>query len=345
MTGPVHHFEELYGADLHAAPSNVVRPFPTPAGAPPRVCVVYNPRSHRNKGQDLTVAGLPNVKVGLPHGREQITETLAGFARDGVDYLIINGGDGTVRDVLTCGQAVFGDHWPDLAVLPKGKTNALNVDLGAPRSWTLEQAIEAYASGRRVLRRPLAIKRADGQGPTVRGFIFGAGVFSIAIRVGQGAHRMGAFDSLAVGATAVWGCLQALFGSDDNAWRRGNEMAVTLLPGGTPMPHSRFGHPARRTILLASTLERLPLGIKLFGPDRPGLKLTALDHPRRRIIALVPAILAGWAPRWLGEGGFHQLDAEAFEIALGDSFILDGEAFPAGAYRVSQGAALSFVVP
>ena len=67
----------------------------------------------------------------------QIAKALEMIARVKPKVLVINGGDGTVRDVLTAGLDVFGEHWPALAVLPKGKTNALNVDLGAPAGWSL----------------------------------------------------------------------------------------------------------------------------------------------------------------------------------------------------------------
>ena len=82
-----------------------------------------------------------------------------------------------MRDVLTAGLGAFGDRWPELAVLPRGKTNALNVDLGAPAGWTLEGAIDAYATGRRIVRRPLEVRPEDGS-PPLAGFIFGAGAFA-----------------------------------------------------------------------------------------------------------------------------------------------------------------------
>ena len=113
----------------------------------PRIGIIYNPRSHRNKGQDLACTGADSITVEQPRTRDEIAHALAGFARDGIDFLVINGGDGTVRDVLTMGQAVFADRWPAIAVLPKGKTNALNVDIGAPANWSLAEAIDAFETG------------------------------------------------------------------------------------------------------------------------------------------------------------------------------------------------------
>ncbi|MCH2488342.1 MAG: hypothetical protein MK010_11475, partial [Erythrobacter sp.] len=171
----------------------------------------------------------------------------------------------------------------------------------------------------------------------------GAGAFTLGVRAGQDAHSMGLFDSLAVGMTSAWGVVQGMFGANDNPWRRGVTMAITLHPGGETLAHSGHGDPARRMILMASTLHRMPLGLKMFGTKRSGLKLAVLDRARRRMMASLPLILAGWRPNWLERGGYHQRDVDSFEFEVGDQFILDGEAFPAGRYLVSQGPELTFV--
>ena len=321
-----------------APPVRAVRPAPS-------VGVIYNPRSHRNKGQDLNLGVQANIFVAQPEDTARLKEALARFAARGIDYLVINGGDGTVRDVLTAGQDVFGNAWPDLAVLPKGKTNALNVDLGAPSRWTIGAAIAAYGAGRRVVRRPLRVEALDGQEEPMLGFIFGAGVYTLGIRAGQDAHRLGAFDSLAVGVTAAWGVLQALLGSDRNLWRRGVAMELALGPDGTPLPHSGLGDPARREMVLASTLECFPAGLKPFGELREGLKLAVMDHPKRRLLLMLPAVAFGRGPGCLPEWGFHRLSADPVEIAVEDEIILDGEAFAAGRYRLASGPELRFVVP
>jgi hypothetical protein len=177
------------------------------------------------------------------------------------------------------------------------------------------------------------------------GFIFGAGGFTLGVETGQDAHKLGFFNSLAVGVSGAWGLAQALFGSDQNIWRRGTGMVLEYLPSHEPMPRSRHGDPRRRGFLLASTLRKLPGGIQLFGPERDGLKLCLLDKPLRRIILSAPAILFGWRPAWLADAGFHQLDAEAITVDIDEPVILDGEAFPPGRYVIAQGPELTFVAP
>lgn len=314
-------------------------------GAGPVVGVIYNPRSHRNQGLDLAFADRPGVHFAQPQARGEIRAALEDFRARGIDLLIINGGDGTVRDVLTAGLDVFGAEWPALAVLPKGKTNALNVDLGAPSGWSLGGAVEAWGGGKRVTRRPLVVAPADGGGTALAGFILGAGGYSVGIRAGQDAHRLGAFDSLAVVATAGWGVLQALFGSDSNIWRRGARMELLLGEERVPLDHVGAGYEGRRSIMLASTLERFPGGIRLFGPLKEGLKIAALDRPARRVLAMLPLLVAGLRLADPDRRGIHYRTATSFELSIDEPWILDGEAFPGGTFRVTEGPALTFVVP
>jgi hypothetical protein len=305
--------------------------------------VIFNPRSHRNRKAVDAAHALPNVIVASPVKRGELTAVLAGFAEQRVECIAISGGDGTVRDVLTAGMPVFGDRWPPIAVIPAGKTNALNVDLGAPKHWTLAEAVAALGDGGRVVRRPLVV-RDTAQGGELVGFVFGAGLFTVAVNAGQDAHRLGAFDSLAIGVTAAWGVAQTIFGTDRNLWRRGAPMRVRVGPDARELPRSAKGDPARRAMLLAATLEGFSFGMKPFG-SRKGLKLGVIDHPRRRLMAMIPAIASGWDSPWLEKMGMHRCETDRILLELRGRFILDGEAFPEGSYEITQGPPLTFVVP
>jgi hypothetical protein len=307
------------------------------------VGVIFNPRSHRNARLRRAAEEQPGAIVASPAKRGELGAVLAGFAEQRVECIAISGGDGTVRDVLTAGMPVFGDNWPPIAVIPSGKTNALNADLGSPKHWTLAEATAALRDGGRVVRRPLVVRDLVGGGELV-GFVFGAGLFTVAVGAGQDAHRLGAFDSLAVIATTAWGVIQTILGSDRNPWRRGAEMRVRIGADGQELPRSGTGDPARRAMLLASTLERFSAGIRPFG-DRQGMKLAVMDHPRRRLMAMIPAVATGWESPWLEKMGLHQCETTRIVLDVGDRFILDGEAFPAGSYEITEGPRLSFVVP
>ncbi|MEM8724300.1 MAG: diacylglycerol kinase family protein [Pseudomonadota bacterium] len=344
MATPIYEFSQLPRVQADRAPLGRGRPVRAP-GAAPKVGVIYNPRSHRNKGADFDCGVCPHVYIAQPGNRSQLPEALAELAARGIDLLVINGGDGTVRDVLTCGHGIFGDDWPAIAVLPKGKTNALTADLGVPAEWNLQDAIDAFESGTRVHRRPIEVAKPDSNNANVLGFILGAGAFATATQAGQSAHRLGAFNGLAVGVTALWALAQSVFASRSNKWRRGARMNIMLGRSEAPMAHSGLGDPEYRQLLFASTLEQLPAGINPFGKLRTGLKLVAVDQISRRTTALVPGIMAGHFTKKLRERGIHQLSASQFTLDIDDQFILDGEAFPAGRYLIGQGPELEFVAP
>ena len=316
-----------------------------PRSDAPRVGVIANPRSHRNKGKEQLRERGENVRVAIPRDHDALVEELDRFKRDGIELLVISGGDGTVRDVLTAGLRVFAEDWPVVAVLPKGKTNALTVDLDAPTPWTLDEAIAAYRKGRRIKRHPLSIAPAGKPDQAMLGFILGAGAFTLGIDKGQDAHRWGAFDSLAVAVTIVWGIAGTLAGSRRNAWRQGAEMEILLGPDRIPLPHSGEGDPKRRQVLLASTLERFPVGIKPFGNHTRGLKLGVLDQVKRRTTLRLPFILMGTKFDDMERKGFFQRAVDSFQLTLADAFILDGAAYPGGTFDVTQGPEITFVTP
>ncbi|MFM7403365.1 MAG: diacylglycerol/lipid kinase family protein [Erythrobacter sp.] len=344
MATPIYEFTQIPRAAL-AGKAHVRTRRVRDTGQAPTVGVIYNPRSHRNLGADFDCGLCPHVHIAQPRARAQLPLALAELAEKGIDLLVINGGDGTVRDVLTCGQAFFGDDWPAIAVLPKGKTNALTCDLGVPESWTLQDAVDALDHGGRVYRRPLTVANTQVPGTRVAGFILGAGAFTRAIQAGQSAHKLGAFDSMVVAVTGLWAMLQSLFAGRSNAWRKGARMRIGLGNSDAPMAHSGHGDPAMRQLLFASTLERLPAGIRPFGVLKAGLKLVAVDQIPRRITALIPLVLLGTVRTGLRQRGIHQLAASHFSLSIEDQFVLDGEAFPAGDYRIEQGPELAFVIP
>lgn len=345
MATPIYEFAQLPHVTPHARARASARRERAP-GEAPNVGVIYNPRSHGNQGADFDCGICPQVHIAQPGDRSQLPEALTEFAARGIDLLVINGGDGTVRDVLTCGAGIFGEDWPAIAVLPKGKTNALTVDLGVPADWSLQNALDAFERGGRMHRRPIDVSPiGDHKGNRVLGFILGAGAFTTATKAGQSAHRLGAFNSMAVAVTTLWGVVQCLFASRENPWRRGARMAIHLGNQLSPMAHSGQGDPQWRQLLFSSTLETLPAGIKPFGRLRSGLKLVVLDQITRRTTLLIPTILRGRSPAGLRERGIHQIATPQFTLEIEDQFIFDGEAFPAGKYRVAQGPELEFVTP
>jgi hypothetical protein len=345
--GTIYEFEKLPGI---ARNSQQASPGPHSRArkvrAVPLVGIIRNPRSHRNKGHPAELADCSNILTETPKTRAALVDALAVFDRRHIDYLVVDGGDGTVRDVLTCGAAIFGDDWPDLIVLPKGKTNALAIDLGLPTDWNLTDALEAASRGGGVTRRPIRVVPAGSNDGCIQGFFVGGGVFTHATQVGQEAHRWGAFNSLAVVLTTLWGIMLSIFGRGGNPWRSLTPMRLREPHSGKELPYSRHGKRGERFIFVATSFENFPFGMRPFGRNiGSGMKVLVLDWPLRWLMALAPALLLGISARFLERAGIHRFAAKDLDAELGGSFILDGEAFPAGRYRLQNGPLLRFVVP
>ncbi|WP_162199423.1 diacylglycerol/lipid kinase family protein [Aurantiacibacter luteus] len=316
----------------------------SPVRARPLVGLIRNARSHRNESADAPTTERDDVIVARPDRRSELIDILADFAARQVDGIAIDGGDGTIRDVLTCGAGIFGEDWPPLIVLPAGKTNALAIDLAIPTDWTLDAALAAMADGRMTERRPLVIAQRDDARAQVRGFIFGAGLFNRCIALGQKSHDLGAFNAAVVGFTAAWSVLQAFFGSSDNGWRSGTAMRVSEADG-REVPHFGGLPEGERFLLFASSLEHLPAGLDPMRGLAGKVRMIVLDNPRRSLLLRIGAVMRGRASEATLRRGVHRLGGDSFDIDLGDTFVLDGEAFPPGTYRLSAGAPLRFVTP
>jgi diacylglycerol kinase (ATP) len=341
MHGTVHLFDRLPQVTRPAAPLGGVV---APVRQVPLVGVIRNLRSHRQAAALPDWSGRANLLVETPEKRSELQDVLARFAERRVDYIVVVGGDGTVRDVLTCGAGHFGESWPPLIIVPSGKTNALAVDLGLPARWTLEEALEALTAGRIEQRRPLIVAQRDNADARVQGFVFGAGAYASAIQLGQRAHDKGAFNNLAVGVTAIWAFLQTLFGNARNAWRRGTAMRLYDAEG-RELVHSGFGRSEERHMIFASTLSRFPAGMRPFGAEGAGLQAAVIDSTHRGLLLRLPLIFRGVVSQKMRRFGYHVVAAEGLQVDIAERFILDGEAFPGGRYQLSLGPKLRFVVP
>jgi len=261
---------------------------------------------------------------------------LARFVAEGVELLVIDGGDGTVREVLSALPAAFGEA-PLLSVIPSGKTNILAFDLGVRRSWTLAAARAASGKVKPKVRvrAPLQVNR-DGQ-PPLQGFVFGAAGLVRATALAAGVHRVGVFQNAAVGLTLAGAVAQFAAENARGAWRRGAPLTLAVDDGPA--------RPGPRLITMATTLHRLPFALRPFGPARPGLKYLDVQAPPQRLAQALPALLWTRRDRWLERHGYRRGDAASLRLTLDSPFVLDGEVYPGGDLTVTEAPPLRFLTP
>ncbi len=292
------------------------------------VALVRNPNSARNL---RSASGAPDpvpAAVRLIDCRtfDELSDGLAAAHSAGAEVILIDGGDGTVREVLSRLPEIWGATLPRVGILPRGNTNLIAREvggLGAPNA--VAEVLRRIEAGPPLPARRRALLRLDypaGEHPTLRGFILGWGAYAAGTRIAREeiAARGPGQVTLAVLSTLR----RALIGAERRALRRG--VATGLSIDGAPMTE-----PAR-LIGLATTLQRsLVAGMNPFWGEGPGpIRWLDVHAPGHRLVLAAPFLALGRPRRWMTRAGYASGRAARIELSLDTPFVMDGETFPPG---------------
>ncbi len=305
--------------------------------------VVANASSWKNRGKAVPAPPSdPDLIFEAPAAAGDYPAVMKRFAEAGVTTIAVDGGDGTLRDVLSAAYPAFG-QMPAIALVPGGKTNVAAADVGgAPRGADLFERLLAAHRGRGstavAVRRPIAVS-ADGW--TRLGFVFGLGAFERATRlVNERVHSRGFAQGLGVALGVAMSGFAAL-GRDGEAWRRGVPLSIAI-DGGPERSHASFA-------LLATSLRRLTLGLWPFwGQGAGAIDVTEVSAPPQRLMRTLATAGLGKPPSWAAEAGYLSVKADRVELGLTDPFIFDGDAFqpgPDGRVTLAAGPEIRFLRP
>ena len=297
-----------------------------------RVGAISNSRSRRNKHRLAEVrealAGHAEVRHVELEGVAGMAETLAAFAADEIDLLLVSGGDGTVQSVLT---ALFErrafETLPTLAVLPRGTTNMIAADAGVPPariSRLLALARDEALAPLLVERRVLRLENARDVGPQYGMFFGGAGIYRAIVACRTQVHPWKLVADAAAAVTLVGLLGRWLVGSGrDDDVVRGDRIAIVV--DGEEKAVGDY------LLVLATTLDRLLMGSRPFWNDAGcNFRFTSIAYPPTRLLRHVRSVLYGGAERCLPEG-YDSTGAASVELTMSCPFTLDGELFePAG---------------
>ena len=156
-----------------------------------KVGVLTNPRSGGNKKKGRAVARL---LVNWPEGMHReafemggISKALSDFSSEGIDLLVVNGGDGTVQAILTIlGNEKIFARPPLLSLLCAGTTSMLPRDVGVTGSpvAALQRILEwSQSMNKDLVVRTRSILRVQRDAETLYGMFFGAGAICEGIRI------------------------------------------------------------------------------------------------------------------------------------------------------------------
>lgn len=297
-----------------------------------RIGVLNNLRSGRGRSRVHRVlsvlAAHPEVLHLETASASLVPEALAEFEKEGVELLVVNGGDGTLQRVLTelLGREGGASWLPRIALLRGGRTNVSGIDLGSHRDAArgLADLLAAARAGRlaeREVVRPVLRADLGGDDGVQYGIFFGAGMLYRAVqltpRYFPEGRAQGLFGAGTVTATLLG---RAAFGSLGGVLQADKlQVAVDDRP-----PEAR-----ELRLIMATTAQRLFLGLRPFwGREAGPVRLTLLAADARRLPRAAWGVLRGRPPAWATpELGYESHNCERVAFRLDCGVTLDGELF------------------
>lgn len=308
--------------------------------------LILNPRSSGNKknGKAATPRGLVSA---APSTIPELRSTLADYARQEIDLLIVSGGDGTLREVLTALPAAYGSApLPAISIVAAGNANSIAHDVGqthldADSLPALLSAARDNRWRRDEQRCPIAVHWPDGSSEPVYGFFMGAAALTRATRHFHDHVTTGGKLSVAVTLAATMS--RSLRGK--GSWISGDWLGIGV--DGQP---EREGH---RFLFLATSLHKLMLGLWPFWGDQnpqqhPIHYLDVDAHPPRLGRSLLPLLRGRPTATMLSSKAYRSGMARELSLQLApeQTLIIDGEPFAAdssGRLMLKPGPQFRFV--
>ncbi|RMD61314.1 MAG: hypothetical protein D6826_10210 [Alphaproteobacteria bacterium] len=305
-----------------------------------RIGLISNIHSQQNRRGMAAIRDTAARHANVVHAEidriEDLGQALGDFIRHGVDVIALNGGDGTVQAALTALiNTTAPKRRPRLAILPGGMTNLIAHDVGLKgrRADSLARLAHALADGRGITEatRPvLSLRRSPDEAP-VHGMFLGAAAFYRAVMFSrQKIHPMGLERGAAFTSSLALVVLRAFFGrgndgSDDLL--RGARFSIAVPENGdVPAPQ---GEGEKEYLLfLATTLARLPLGLRPFWSEGAGrCRYTYIESPPHRLRAALLPILAGRPRPWMRRNGYVSGCTNEIVLRMNTPIVFDGQFF------------------
>ena len=291
-----------------------------------QVALVRNPSSTRNLKSGAPAPVPDQVRLIDCSDFDGLTGNLAAARSAGAEVILIDGGDGTVREVLSRLPEIWGETLPHIGILPRGNTNLIARKVGGLHSkYAIAEVLRRCESGLPLplSRQPLLrLDYPSGEHPAIRGFMFGWGAYAEGTRIAR--EEIAARGTGQVTRAVLSTLRRALFGAERTAFRRGVATGISI--DGAPVLN------AARLIGLATTLPRsLVAGINPFWGEGPGpIRWLDIHAPGHRLALAAPFVALGWPRRWMTRSGYASGRAVRIELHLDTPFIMDGETFPPG---------------
>jgi len=318
----------------------------TPNAVP--VGLISNANSGRNRKQLAAVEALlarhPHVHHVVTHRLEELDLALQDFASQQLPVVAINGGDGTLSQLLT-GLLKHQAYKPLVVMVPGGTANMHVEDIG--RKGKLLKLLNQLCSLseqtlpqlEQVSRPIMHIQGATGHLPFY-GMFFGTGIIMHGIEYTHAnIHSRGINES-----GPALGMIRTLWGLLRKDPRFCSPFNISLqLNQQEPEPAQDI------SLLVVSSLERLFLGLHPYwGSNEGAFHFTTVRDGASKILRTLPGLLRGRQGKYASEEhGYRSQKINQLALAFDGSFTVDGELYQArrdnGPIQISHGGDITFL--
>nr|WP_242011978.1 diacylglycerol kinase family protein [Acetobacter oeni] len=285
-----------------------------------------------------------------PDSRDELASEVRQLAAQDIRFIIVNGGDGTVSDVLSAVLACYpADRLPALAVLPSGNTNLIACDVGCCcRGIAALKRLQDKATAGTLLdaanwRQPVVVSWSDAGRMPVAGMFCGLAAFTRGIELAHNPAILNRYShDMAVFATVLWAIRRLFQRKTRRAWLDGTPMTLTV---DDEMPDER-----PRFLVLCTGLHRLSRGVWPFWQNHAsagGLAyLDILANPpglARNLFCVLRGRLPG---RLRKSAAYRSGMAAKLRIETHDRLVMDGEELDTGSdgqIWLTQGPRVAFI--
>jgi diacylglycerol kinase (ATP) len=314
------------------------------------VGLISNANSGRNRKQLTDVEALlskhPHVHHVVTHRAEEVEAALKNFASKGLSVVAINGGDGTLSQLLT-GLLARQDFnpLPLVVMIPGGTANMHVEDIGRQgKLLTLlkqlcsltEQSLQQLEQ----VTRPIMRIQVSPAQQAFYGMFFGTGIIMHGIEYTHAnIHSRGINES-----GPVLGMIRTLWGL-----LRKDPRFCRPFNIGLQIDQQTQREPRDISLMVVSSLERLFLGLHPYWGENDGtFHFTVIHDGATKILRTLPGLLKGRKGKYATEeDGYQSLKIEQLSLTFDGSFTVDGELYAAsindGPVKISHGGDITFL--
>lgn len=286
-------------------------------------------RNARSTGGGAPPESDADLLVRAPSSFDELDAALTDMHAAGVGILIIDGGDGTIREVISRAQDIWSGVAPRYAIVASGNTNLIARKAGALPA---KDPVDAVRSGalQPVTLPILKVERAGR--PPMRGFIMGAGAYETATRIAQ--EEIASRHGLQVALTV----LKLIF---SRSLRAGEQ--ITLKHDD-----QRETNEERMLIGLTTLPGKLIFGLEPFwNTDASPIRWLDIAANPPALLVATPFVALGAPRRWMRHA-YRSGSSQVVELMLSNDLVVDGERFspgPDGKVRVTAAETATFLAP